>query len=57
VLRHFTASRMIDLGWTPKRIQIALGHSNFAITMDTYGHLFQRKSFHEEGEELARGFA
>lgn len=57
VFRHFTASRMIDLGWTPKRIQVALGHSAHDITMDRYGHLIQRKSFHDEGEEMAHGYA
>lgn len=56
VLRHFAASRMIDLGWSIKRVQVALGHASYATTADRYGHLVQRKSYAEEAEEMARGF-
>jgi integrase len=39
-LRHFYASWLIDEGFPPKRVQALLGHSNIAMTLDTYGHLF-----------------
>jgi integrase len=39
-LRHFVASWMIELGFTPKRLQALLGHSSVQITSDRYGHLF-----------------
>ena len=31
---------MIELGFTPKRLQALLGHSSVQITSDRYGHLF-----------------
>jgi integrase len=55
-LRHFYASwcinRKVDGGLelSPKMVQERLGHATFAITMDTYGHLFPRN---DEGAELA----
>jgi integrase len=39
-LRHFYASMMIDEGIRPKDLQVLMGHSTLALTMDTYGHLF-----------------
>jgi integrase len=47
-LRHFFASLCINprerggLGLSPKEAQEWLGHSNIAMTFDTYGHLFPR---------------
>ena len=38
-LRHTHASALIDQGWHAKKIQTRLGHANYMITMDTYGHL------------------
>jgi integrase len=38
--RHAAASLFIEQGWTPKRVQVIMGHSGIAITFDTYGHLF-----------------
>jgi integrase len=38
-LRHFFASMAIQR-YSPKRAQVLLGHATFAMTMDTYGHLF-----------------
>ena len=46
-LRHYYASWCINrtkdggLGLPPKIVQARLGHSTLAMTMDTYGHLFQ----------------
>ncbi|MDC0400110.1 site-specific integrase [Alphaproteobacteria bacterium] len=54
-LRHFAASRMIDKNWNIKRIQTRLGHANATTTLDVYGHLMERQSFHQEAEELIEG--
>lgn len=41
-LRHAAASLFIaHLGWTPKRVQVVMGHANISITFDLYGHLFE----------------
>lgn len=41
-LRHAAASLFIQhLGWTPKRVQIVMGHSSIKMTFDLYGHLFE----------------
>jgi integrase len=40
VLRHSAAARMIAAGYTPKAVQMALGHASVAFTLDVYGHLF-----------------
>jgi integrase len=55
-LRHFYASWCINrredggLGLTPKLVQERLGHSNIAMSLDVYGHLFPRG---DHGSELA----
>lgn len=41
-LRHTRASWLIRAGWSPKEIQVQLGHASIGITMDTYGHLLER---------------
>jgi integrase len=46
-LRHFFASWCIarpplGLGLTLKEVQVRMGHSNIALTADTYSHLFPR---------------
>ena len=38
-LRHFHATLMLQEGTNPKIVQERLGHSSFAITMDTYSHV------------------
>ena len=38
-LRHFHATLMLQQGTNPKIVQERLGHSSFAITMDTYSHV------------------
>jgi integrase len=40
VLRHAAASLFIEQGWTPKKVQIVMGHSSIKITYDVYGKLF-----------------
>ncbi len=39
-LRHFYASWIIALGFSPKKAQALLGHSTIQMTFDVYGHLF-----------------
>ena len=39
-LRHFYASWCANIGLTPKAVQTRMGHSNIAVTMDTYTKLF-----------------
>lgn len=40
-MRHVAASLWIEQGHNPKKVQELLGHATLAMTMDTYGHLFQ----------------
>jgi integrase len=39
-LRHAAASLFIEQGWSPKKVQVVMGHSSIQITFDTYGHLW-----------------
>jgi integrase len=39
-LRHAAASLFIEQGFSPKRVQVIMGHSSIQMTFDTYGHLF-----------------
>jgi integrase len=42
LLRHAAASLFIRyLGWTPKRVQVVMGHASVTLTFDLYGHLFE----------------
>jgi integrase len=52
-LRHFAASLWIGLGFTPKRLQVMLGHSSVQMTFDRYGHLFP--SLEDDHEKFAKG--
>jgi integrase len=48
-LRHAAASLFIGyLGWSPKRIQVVLGHSSITMTFDRYGNLFEDKGGDQE---------
>ena len=38
-LRHFHATLLLQEGTNPKIVQERLGHSSFAVTMDTYSHV------------------
>ena len=40
--RHAAASLWIDQNVNAKRVQYLMGHSNIAVTFDTYGHLFEQ---------------
>jgi integrase len=42
-LRHAYASIQIDIGIDPKTLQHRMGHSSIKQTLDTYGHLFDRR--------------
>jgi integrase len=39
-LRHAAASLFIEQGWSPKKVQVVMGHSSIQVTYDTYGHLW-----------------
>lgn len=41
-LRHTHVSLLVEAGWSPKRVQLRVGHANYQITMDIYGHLWER---------------
>jgi len=42
MLRHAAASLFIKyLGWSPKRLQVVMGHTSITQTFDRYGHLFE----------------
>ena len=38
--RHAAASLFVEQGFSPKRVQVLMGHSTIQVTFDTYGHLF-----------------
>jgi len=39
-LRHAAASLFIEQGFSPKKIQALMGHSDIGMTFNVYGHLF-----------------
>jgi len=48
-LRHAAATLFITfLGWSPKRVQVVLGHASITMTFDRYGHLFENKDADRE---------
>ena len=48
-LRHAAASLFIaHLNWTPKRVQVVMGHSSIQMTFDLYGHLYEDKDADRE---------
>ena len=56
-LRHFHATMMMQQGTNPKIVQERLGHSSFAITMDTYSHVvpgIQEKAAKDFAEAMGR---
>lgn len=58
-LRHFFASWCLNRKpegreLSPKEVQSLMGHSSIVITMDTYGHLFPRKSDRDELAQATR---
>jgi integrase len=52
-LRHFYASWCASIGLTMKAVQTRMGHSNIAVTMDTYTHIFPDTN--NDAEQLATG--
>src|SRR5205814_6855946 len=52
-LRHFCASWLIEQGFSPKRLQVLLGHSSIQMTFDRYGHLFP--SLEDDHAKFAAG--
>jgi integrase len=49
-LRHFYASWCASIGLTTKDVQTRMGHSNIAVTMDTYTHIFPNAA--EDSQKL-----
>lgn len=47
ILRHTFATRCIEAGMMPKTLQIILGHSDLAMTMDRYVHITDDQSSRE----------
>ena len=56
-LRHTIASILADMGVQPKQVQELLGHSNIAITMNRYSHLFpsRQREMMEKLDDFFRG--
>jgi integrase len=52
-LRHTAATLMLKAGISPKLVSDRLGHSNIAITLDTYSHVMPDMQ-HDAAEALAR---
>jgi integrase len=52
-LRHFFASWAIEQSFSPKRLQVLLGHSSIQMTFDVYGHLFP--SLEDDHAKFASG--
>jgi integrase len=52
-LRHFFASWAIERAFSPKRVQVLLGHSSIQMTFDVYGHLFP--SLEDDHAKFAAG--
>jgi integrase len=50
-LRHFYASWCANVGLSMKVVQTRMGHSNIAVTMDTYTHIFPTDA--DDSEKLA----
>jgi integrase len=51
-LRHFYASWCASIGLSMKAVQARMGHSNIAVTMDTYTHLFPDTA--DDADKLAK---
>jgi integrase len=52
-LRHAAASLFIDQGWSPKRVQTAMGHSSIKLTFDVYGKPFADRNGADQGAAMA----
>ncbi|WP_341895555.1 site-specific integrase [Ferrovibrio terrae] len=53
-IRHFRASMVIAAGWTPKEVQVEMGHSSIQVTFDIYGHLFGSGDKRRERARMAQ---
>jgi integrase len=47
-LRHAAASLFIEQGFTPKKVQTLMGHSDIGMTFNVYGHLFPSQDSDQE---------
>lgn len=51
-LHHAAESLFIEQDWTPKKIQVLLGHSSINMTFGVYRHLFHNPE--EESAQMAK---
>jgi integrase len=51
-LRHAAASLFIEQGWSPKKVQVVMGHASIQVTFDTYGHLW--KTVEDDAKAMAQ---
>jgi integrase len=56
-LRHFRASLLIEQGANFKELQSELGHTDIAMTVGLYGHLFKDEAAKKERAERAERIA
>ena len=47
-LRHAAASLFIEQGFSPKKVQALIGHSDIGMTFNVYGHLFPSQDGDQE---------
>jgi len=52
-IRHFFASRLIELGANSKQLQERMGHHSESFTKDVYGHLFKDEENIRADQQLA----
>jgi integrase len=50
--RHAAASLFIAEGFSPKRVQVLMGHASIQVTFDIYGHLFPAPDEQDEFRRL-----
>ncbi|HTO27015.1 MAG TPA: tyrosine-type recombinase/integrase, partial [Devosia sp.] len=52
-LRHYAVSKWIEADLQPKVVQTLAGHKTLAVTMDRYGHLFEKADHSETMNKIA----
>jgi len=50
-LRHAAAALWIEQKMSPKKVQRLMGHATIALTLDTYGYLFDSAETDQEAAE------
>jgi integrase len=52
-MRHFCAALWIEADFSPKRIQLMMGHASIIQTFDIYGYLFEARMNVEKARDRA----